>query len=528
MPPTTEQPPQPAAQTETPVIEQPNGPQAYPTPSIQSLDSDPNHAMAMLIAKRKEGKAAEKPEAPTSKAKEPEKAKEADAESPRLNDLISGVLAGSRKKAVKAEKEEKKEEKKEEAATVEVKNEEEKAEEPESKAAKSIVTKKKQAPVVDTTKMVSEAAASAATAAVKALQQPEKKEAAPVAGPEDTLKGQDRRDYLNAKLLSDTNPKFKGAEGVILDQIKRAEKYANRWESANPGKEFDPDEDEHKEFFDALDAEKTWSDQDIEEAKGIQIEKKIEEKLSRANQEKFKKLEEDSARIELTPTVDGAFSAAAGTLLKAIGGEVQEIVNKEGFGKLEEKDPITAAVLAETLGPLKPIIETIYQLDDPKGRFAIDPKNPLHQQWHEILTEGEARCEGVVDDSGKKFATRIEYQRMNPTQRAKHWFLTPEHLVAGIVDYASKTASEYIKKEKDRQIKIAESLGFVPKAQQPARTETTKQEKVEGPAKPAPSVIKPVSPTVGSGAKIDDSGDKQKSEKAVLMDIMTKTLFKRT
>lgn len=504
----------------TPVTTPETGGTPTPPPRL-SLEDDPNHQMEVLLAKRKTKKAPEEPKTTDKPAEKPPEKVETkpDEGKPRLNDLIAKALKFTPKKEDK---------KVETPATpaVEAKPAEAKPEKEEPKPAKTIVTKKAAAPEpLDTTKLVTDAIAATA----RAMQPQARPEAAPSSKPEDALKEDDRQEYIIAKYLSETNPKFKGAEKVVLDHIKKSEDYAARWETANPGKLFNPDDEDHNDFYDSL--TKPWSERDFRDAEIEMKAEQIVEKKLKGSQAKMEKLEQDSARVELAPVVEKRFNLAAMELAKAVGEDIHEKLSRpDGFTKLEQEDPITAQVLTETLGPLQPVIETIIQIDDPKGRFVIDPKNPLHQQWHEILAGGEKQCAGMRDEHNRLFATRTEYAQMNAVQRKNYWYLTPEHLISGIVDYAAKTAASIIKTEKDRQRKIAESLGYVPKTAvsgNGSASSTTKQGDKSIPDKPSETVAKPLSPSVGSGAKIDDKGEKPKSGNAALMDAFTKTLFSR-
>lgn len=490
-------------------------------------EDDPNHKLAVMISSRGKKKA------PTEEAKTPAKPDEKPAETPanekpKLNELIAKALKFTPAKEKPAEKkEEPKPEAKPDEKPVEKAAE---AEEKPAKADKTIVKPKKAAvEALDPGKLVTEAATAAASAAVRAMQPAEKPE--PTAKPklEDGLKDEDRQEYLVAKHLGEINPKFKGAEKVVLEHIKKSEEYASRWEAQNHGKVFDPNDDEHNAFFDAL--EKPWTDRDFRDA---EIDLKAEEVVSRklkASQdkqsEKLEKLELESAKIELAPAIEKQIVTAADMLTKAVGEDVFESIKTNGFTKFEEADPVTAEVLTASLGQLQPIIETIIQIDDPKGRFKIDPNNPLHQQWNNILVQGEQLCAGRVDEAGRKFATRQQYAKMSPSERANHWYLTPEHLVQGVVDFTAKSAADIIKKEKDKIAKAALAMGYVPKAAGVPKTDATKPEKPVAEEKPATTVTKPLSPTVGSGAKIDESAVKPKTGHAKTMELMHNILFKK-
>jgi hypothetical protein len=84
--------------------------------------------------------------------------------------------------------------------------------------------------------------------------------------------------------------------------------------------------------------------------------------------------------------------------------------------------------------------------------------------------------------------------------------------------------SKKIKEEKDRQIKIAQSLGFVPKAATNGKAETTNTGEEGEATPPAPSGVKPPSPTAGAGAKVGDQPSGAKNTKEKLLDSMEKIL----
>ena len=387
---------------------------------------------------------------------------------------------------------------------------------------KTIVSKKKAAatpPPPDITQI----ATAATTAAVRALRGEPKTEA-PAAKPEDALTPADRYDYDVAAKLAEINPKYKDAPAIILNHVKKSEAYATRWETANPGKAFNPNDDEHSEFYDSL--ETPWTEQEFRKA-ATKLETAEEtDQIRREVGEKIKTLERDNARLELGPIIDRTFVSAAKNMAKGL--HVQDKFKTEGdFDKFQEEDPITAKAMTEILGPIHPLIEAIVQIDEPKGRFPIDHNNPVHQAWMQLLAEKEAQYAGV-DNAGKMFASRIEYSRMNPAQRAKHWYLTADHLVSEVVDDAIAMASERVKAEKEKQNRIALSLGYVLPTTPPdkqTKTVATNGTHTEPPAPPNAGSAKPVSPSVGSGAKIDSKGTALPTGRAKTLAVMGDILF---
>jgi hypothetical protein len=390
---------------------------------------------------------------------------------------------------------------------------------------KTIVTKKKAAPA-PAPPDITQITTAATTAAVRALRGEPKPEPT-TSRPEDSLKPEDRHEYEVAKSLAETNPKYKDAPRVILDHVKRSEAYAARWETQNPGKQFDPDDDEHNEFYDGL--EKPWSDHEFRTAEIEMAAERVAAKTHRQADTKIKALEQDNARLELTPIVHRTLADAAGRMAREL--QVDDKLKSIGdFDKFAEEDPITADAMVKSLGPIQPLIEAIVQIDDPKGRFPVDEKNPAHQAWLQLLADKEAQYAGVETQDGKMFATRISFSRMNEAQRARHWYLTPDHLVTELVQDAIAIAAERVKTEKDRQKKIALSLGFIPGPEQKtpaAKSAATNGSLAAEHAHAPPGVVKPVSPSVGSGAKIDSKADATKTGRAATLSAMGDILFRQ-
>jgi hypothetical protein len=143
-----------------------------------------------------------------------------------------------------------------------------------------------------------------------------------------------------------------------------------------------------------------------------------------------------------------------------------------------------------------------------------------------VVSTGEARLVGQQSDDGRMFARRADYVRMNPSQQAAHWYLTTDMIIKGALEYAADQVKIVSQKQKER----LKSLGFV--RQEPAAAPAGGSVAPQGAANthappPAPAADKPVSPTVGSGAKIDDTGGAAKSGEAALMQQISGILFRK-
>lgn len=493
---------------------------APPVPKPISLEDDPNHLISQMIARRGQNKT-EEPAKPTDKPED--KPSEPPKENKALGDLISKTL-GFRSKPV---------EKvvtppapaKIEPATPITPAPADKPTEPADKP-KSIVSRRKQkqdAP--DALAVATQAASAAATAAVRAVQDRQPQPKVPEIK-EDNLTDEDRHDYEVAKYLGTVNPKYLGAEKVVLEHVRKAEAYAARWEQQNPGKVFDKNDTDHNDFYAAL--EKPWNEHEFRMAEN---EIAAERVVARKNKGTQGNLEEHAAvigKMDLKPTVNQTLFNVATELARGLGDSLLEKIQKQGLEKFAESDPTTANVLSEVLAPLHPLIETIIEIDDPKGRIPYDGTNPNHVAWSNLLFEKEQQYVGVKDN-GKLFATRAEMHAMSPAERKGRFYLTADHLVAELVADATELAKERIKTKRDEIEKSALAMGFVrPGANSTPVTpsDTTKPAEPATNGAPLPQP-KPASPSDGGSPRIDASAGNNNSPSAKALAATAGILFAR-
>lgn len=383
------------------------------------------------------------------------------------------------------------------------------------------VAKSKKAPVIDHGAIAREAATAATEAAMRTMAA-----AAPPAAPSaiDNLSADDKRDYEVALHLAKIDPRFPDAPKVILEQVQRAEDYAARWEAANPGKAFNPQDEEHNEFYSAMG--RPWSDADFDDAR---VDMRAEKKLEKHRIETDARISDgasDLARVQLAPVVEQQFGNATVALAKLVGDDVHQAITTGGWDGLHAKDPVLAQVLGETLNRLHPFIEAAIEIDDSGNRIRINPQNPAHAQWNQVVTQGEQTLVGRVLDDGRVFARRADYALMSPAKQAQHWFLTRDMIIQGALDYAGKQVKTVTEEQKNRLA----AMGFVRKDGAPAAPAAPSPTPSPTPAPtpaPAPAPDKPTSPTVGSGAKIDDAAGAAKTKEGALMQQISGILFKK-
>lgn len=476
-------------------------PTAPPAPVVIDPDSDPNLLLQNMIAKRKaKKKEPEKKEEPQPETSAETEAKEKSTDD--AGDALAKALGFRQGKVSKPKLEPKHEEEKPPVKTEQATVEDDK-EKTEPKT--TVVAKKK--PVqqsVDPVRVASEAATAATREAMRGLQAQPGQPA--VASPADALAEEDRHEYEVAEFLAKTNPKFKNAPQVVLSHVKKANDHAARWEQQNPGKVFDPEDDEHADFFDALDSEKPWSPREFRKAENKMDNAPDVEEQVKPLKEEIEVLKRDSARNELITSVQQAQTVVAGLVAKAAGDDILDVIVKDGFHKLNDKDPITANELARTMSGIQPLLETMIHLDDPKGRIPFDNNNPMHHEWLKFLNKKESEFRGQQDGNGRMFATRYEYRNMDAATQSRHYYLDVLQLASELVSDATSEMTERIKTEKERQKKIAESLGYIPKPTNGSpvtKSDPTLEAELVNEHNNRTTPTKPVSPQANGSVPID-------------------------
>lgn len=396
------------------------------------------------------------------------------------------------------------------------------APEPAKKPAKG-----KKTPPVDAAAIAREAATAATEAAMRTMRPAEPALADDRAFLAD-MADEDRRDYEIAEHLAKIDPRYANAPAIVKGLVQQAEDYAARWENANPGKTFNPSDEEHDEFY-ATQA-RPWSEAEFDDARVDMLAEKKAQQRDAQHKEAMASTQADVAHMELAPTVSKHFNDATLDIAKLVGDDVHQALTTGGWDALHQKDPIQSRVLAATLQELHPFVEAAIELDDPRGRIRNDPKNPAHAQWNMVVNAGESRLTGVRLEDGRLFARREDYAKMTPAQQRQHWYLDTSMIIRGALDYAA----EQVKTITESQRELLKQMGFVrqdtpPSSNgQPTRAPApTPAPATSPPPAPAPSVDKPASPTVGGGAKIDDTGAGPKSKEGQLIQLISGQAFKR-
>lgn len=475
---------------DTPAVTTPPEGQSRPNPF--DPENDPDHQIRDMIARRRK-------KAPT------EGAPNADGTQPPPAATPSGTLGASIAGALKFRMKEK--EKPPEAAAAATAPPAAAAAPATTPAAKAGKPKPKAptTPVIDPTQIVEAATTAATNAAMNAVQGGRKMRADTEEDVVAKLSEDERDEYAVAKFMSENNPQHKGAEAKYLDVVRKTSDYSKRWEAANPGKPFDPDDEEHDEFFAAN--RRPWRDSEFRRAEAAMVAKESQKEESAKTRQEISKIEQQNAKLDLEKQVDGTVSTAWANIIHTVDeGALKHLSGGGTWEDLANKDLVTARALSSVARDIQPLVEAIIQIDDPHGRIKIDMNNPTHQQWANLLLATEKKYAGHTNEAGQTLVSRAAYGQMSPTQRAGHFYLTHENLLQELQDTMAETVKTRIKSEREMIAKAAESMGYTkPAAGATASPATTTTPSAPPAANGNPQGItaKPVSPTSGSSTKND-------------------------
>jgi len=355
----------------------------------------------------------------------------------------------------------------------------------------------------DDSDAITKAATAAATAAVKAMapqKQQETKEAAPEI-PEDL---QDQLDVLKEL---ETEDRFKGITKKAVEFARKGgveEQYIKQWRKENPGKEYDPDDQEHSEFYDENDPTAQHEDFDraFKRAEKKLLKREAVEEVRKEFEPRLQEQATERRRQEIEPQIDEEAKESVRSAAAAISEDLRKTLIEKGGPSVAEEDPLAAQVIDEVLPrylpiqeeavriftnltPLNPgklthaqaqVIETIKEL-----QWAI--QNDPHQQIRQVRTQY-----GVIN---QRFMPMAEYHKLSEEAQAQAWTIRS----GDVVSYIRSKQNQEVKARYEARLKAAERVLGRKSGQAQVREEAPKKEQTASAAASAP-----LSPSVGGSA----------------------------
>jgi len=302
----------------------------------------------------------------------------------------------------------------------------------------------------------------------------------------------------------------------IADWGPKEMEYSEQWERDNPGRKYDPDSEEHDEFYsqnqpkidpEDLQHAKVQVAQVQESLKEDKLRKKILEEIS----PELNEIRKQKIAHEAAPKLQAAAQSAIDSILEGINPDyVQHSRDKAKLDEIAEADPIAADVGRELAGQFVPLATEIVAFH--RG-IPFDKNNPAHVAMYYRTIDLENRVANLPPEKqiheGRRFTTQEQYSQMTPQQKAQHWIIGEDDLLFDLASEAKRTAAALYKRESDKMARWT-------KKNPPANATNGKHAKVEETPKPtarssAPSVVP--SPAVTPGASGTQNQSKSGSDR---------------
>lgn len=245
----------------------------------------------------------------------------------------------------------------------------------------------------------------------------------------DFLDDSERKKLPILEQMEAANPTaYKGLTKKFTEAIKARQEYEAAWLKENKGKEFDPEADEHNDFFKSVEVD--WNDDDYAEAiADIKVAKLKSDMEKKTGEEIGKLTARDKAR-ETEPLALSAAKATGRTFFDAVGEEFKGIlspegvVNKEAIAKLYKDDEVKAGIVFGAASGLEQMAAENVRLFN--GAVAFDANAPIHQTLANYALAQESAMEQLsLDDkknkNGQIFTPAVDYYKMSKAEKAKHW-----------------------------------------------------------------------------------------------------------
>lgn len=286
---------------------------------------------------------------------------------------------------------------------------------------------------------------------------------------------EDADDHKVLVYLAANNPRFKGKDAEYLAYLKKSYDYQDKWLAENPGKPFEPESEEHQEWYAANPQPVTKKDMD-----DGRIEMKAAEAAERMYEQRIapekKAREEEQAWNAGLPVLRRNVDNRIVALVDAADPELAKLLkDANGVANLTdataalvaEADPIAHEILDEIAkSDLVPMIVELEKTAIPGLGFALNPaRNAIHAQIDRYRATAEADLKALPSAeqlrNGRQWVTiskinqmrqaindgpgsEAEKQQKHADLNSSHWSLTVDDLEELIADDLAAVAKQKI------------------------------------------------------------------------------------
>jgi hypothetical protein len=319
--------------------------------------------------------------------------------------------------------------------------------------------------------------------------------------------------------------KFRGKVAELKKFIGAEEKYVKQWEDDHPGQTFDCDSNEHDEFYRRHQV--SYDRAAFKRAEVELIADEVANKRLAESRQELDTIKRDREIEKLRPVMQQQNIALVQDVVATFDETYRDkAATKDGFGQIEEQDPIVADAVMAASSEMFPIVATVVELFDSNGAVKVDTRNPRHMEVMGIADQLEQNIarqplSSRIAANGQKFSTWSEYAKMDPAEQDKHWVIGREDILFAVTQAAASKAKRIADAETARHSRYATKLGS--KATPKPESKPGKQVEHPEAQKPVPAPSR--SPSASGGDKVDTSLKPEQAKKPAVKEALANYMF---
>lgn len=341
------------------------------------------------------------------------------------------------------------------------------------------------------------------------------------------------------EFLEKEDPKYKGLKDSMVAFWAKEQEYISNWEKENPGKTFNADDEDHRQFY--SDNEPQVDPDDLENAKiEVRANKIVDLKLKGQNKtlgEENRKNRIQQALQTAQPKITGEVFGAISSLIEQSHPELAKLLKKdektgatyldnESSEKMDEVDPVGKEILMEVAEPLSVVVREIEVMRTLGDDYRANPNNGVrmrrtegwifpHAEVLQLLNRvetalkeaTEADPESTMRD-GKRFTTLQELNTAKGNiENSKATAARKKELIERLdakyytIDYDDAIAAAVAEFSDKAKRKLVRLSGVKPK---PASEKPPEKEEDKPNPTPKPKGSRP--PAISASSDLGDKG----------------------
>lgn len=235
-----------------------------------------------------------------------------------------------------------------------------------------------------------------------------------------------QRDLAVAKFMAENDPRHKNLATQFIDFYKAEPAYIAEWERNNPGKRFNPDDEEHEAFYERhepkVDPDEfaDAKDQMIRKSVTEEITQKVTQEVTERVSKEFKPKVEEVEFKENLRTKAPEISKRADTGMISMLGQIEDatvkeslvvdgqvVVNEETDKRLTEANPDKREIIDEEASLLRGLLHELHSMDELGDRYKADPR--AVRLIGDVAFRVEKEMAGKTASDGRKIITQDEW-----------------------------------------------------------------------------------------------------------------------